>query len=56
VHKAANQEWARDFVHDVLAAGRSIRVLNVVDAYTRESLAMEVDTSFAGPRVTRVLD
>jgi putative transposase len=56
VHKAANQEWARDFVHDVLAAGRSIRVLNVVDSYTRESLAMEVDTSFAGPRVTRVLD
>lgn|GEM_PF-1556699 len=26
---------------------RSIRVLNVIDAYTRESLAMEVDTSFA---------
>jgi putative transposase len=43
-------------VHDVLAAGRSIRVLNVVDTYTRESLAMEVDTSFAGLWVTRVLD
>jgi putative transposase len=56
VYTAANQEWALDFVHDVLAAGRSIRVLNVVDAYTRESLAMEVDTSFAGLRVTRVLD
>jgi putative transposase len=55
VYTAANQEWALDFVHDV-AAGRSIRVLNVVDAYTRESLAMEVDTSFAGLRVTRVLD
>lgn len=56
VYTAANQEWALDFVHDVLAAGRSIRVLNVIDAYTRESLAMEVDTSFAGLRVTRVLD
>lgn len=43
-------------VHDVLASGRSIRVLNVIDAYTRESLAMEVDTSFAGLRVTRVLN
>jgi len=56
VYTAANQEWALDFVHDVVASGRSIRVLNVVDAYTRESLAMEVDTSFAGLRVTRVLD
>ena len=56
VYTAANQEWALDFVHDVLNAGRSIRVLNVIDAYTRESLAMEVDTSFAGLRVTRVLD
>lgn len=53
---AANQEWALDFVHDVTASGRSIRVLNVIDAYTRESLAMEVDTSFAGLRLTRVLD
>lgn len=56
VYTTANQEWALDFVHDVVALGRSIRVLNVVDAYTRECLAMEVDTSFAGLRVTRVLD
>lgn len=56
VYTAASQEWALDFVHDVLNAGRSISVLNVIDAYTRKSLAMEVDTSFAGLRVTRVLD
>jgi putative transposase len=56
VYTAANQEWALDFVHDAVASGRSIRVLNVIDAFTRESLAMEVDTSFAGLRVTRVLD
>jgi putative transposase len=56
LYTAANQEWALDFVHDVTASGRSIRVLNVIDAYTREVLAMEVDTSFAGLRVTRVLD
>jgi len=55
-YTAANQEWALDFVHDAVACGRSIRVLNVIDAFTRESLAMEVDTSFAGLRVTRVLD
>jgi putative transposase len=52
---AANQEWALDFAHDVVAAGRTIRVLSVVDVYTRECLALEVDTSFASRRVTRVL-
>ena len=53
---AANQEWALDFVHDAVECGRTIRVLSVVDAYTRECLALEVDTSFASRRVTRVLD
>lgn len=53
---AANQEWALDFVHDAVACGRAIRVLSVVDAYTRECLALEVDTSFASGRVTRVLE
>lgn len=55
-HTAANQEWALDFVHDGLAAGRSIRVLSVVDSYTRECLALEADTSFASRRVTRALE
>jgi hypothetical protein len=32
---AANQECALDFAHDVIAAGRTIRVLKV-DTYTRE--------------------
>ena len=53
---AANQEWALDFAHDVVAEGCTIRVLSVVDAFTRECLALEVDTSFASRRVTRVLD
>jgi putative transposase len=53
---AANQEWALDFAHDVIAAGHTIRVLSVVDTYTRECLALEVDTGFASRRVTRVLD
>jgi putative transposase len=51
-----NQEWALDFVHDVIASGRVIRVLGVVDAYTRECLALEVDTSLPSRRVTRVLE
>jgi putative transposase len=53
---SANQEWALDFAHDAVASGRAIRVLSVVDAYTRECLALEVDTSFASRRVTRVLE
>jgi putative transposase len=53
---AANEEWALDFVSDAIQGGRRIRVLTVVDAFTRECLALEVDTSFASPRVTRTLD
>src|SRR5215469_3316823 len=41
---AANQEWALDFAHDAVACGRAIRVLSVVDAFTRECLVLEVDT------------
>ena len=53
---ARNQEWAIDFAHDAVESGRAIRVLSVVDAYTRECLALEVDSSFASRRVTRVLE
>ena len=56
VSTGVNQEWALDFVHDAVECGRAIRVLSVVDAYTRECLALEVDTSFASRRVTRVLE
>ena len=51
-----NQEWSIDFVTDALANGRAIRSLTVLDDFTKESLAIEVDTSLSGLRVTRVLD
>jgi putative transposase len=51
-----NQEWALDFVHDAAESGRKFRALSVIDVYTRECLALEVDTSFASRRVTRVLE
>ena len=51
-----NQRWSMDFVSDSLASGRKIRVLTVVDDFTRECLALEVDTSLPGLRVARVLD
>jgi putative transposase len=43
-------------VHDAVEYGRTIRALSVVDVYTRECLALEVDTSFASRRMTRGLD
>jgi putative transposase len=52
----ANQEWAMDFVMDGLATGRAVRALTVVDEYTRECLAIEVDSCLSSRRVTRVLE
>src|SRR5215467_5742262 len=51
-----NQRWALDFVSDTLATGPTFRVLTVIDEYTRESLAIEVDTSLPALRVVRVLE
>lgn len=51
-----NQTWSLDFVQDTLSWGRKFRMLTVVDAYTRESLVIEVDTSLSGVRVARVLE
>jgi putative transposase len=42
---AANQVWSVDFITDALSSGRRFRTLNIVDDYTRECLAIEVDTS-----------
>jgi putative transposase len=51
-----NQSWSMDFVSDWLAYGRRFCCLNVVDDYTRECLAIEVDTSLPGQRVKQVLE
>lgn len=53
---AANQEWGLDFVCDGVASGRGIRMLTVVDGYTRECPAIEVGVSVGSQRVTRALD
>jgi len=53
---APNQRWSLDFVHDRLVNGRSLRMLTIVDDYTRECLWIETDTSLSGHRVVRVLD
>ena len=52
----ADERRSMDFMRDTLADGRVFRTLNIVDDYTRECLAIEVDTSLPGERVVRVLE
>ena len=51
-----NETWTMDFLHDALASGRKLRTLSIEDAYTREMLAIEVDTPLPALRVIRVLE
>lgn len=51
-----NERWSIDFVRDTLADGRVFRGFTVVDDFTRECPAIEVDHSLPGERVARTLD
>ena len=51
-----NQRWALDFVQDALWNGRKIRLLPVIDVFTRKCLGIVVDTSLSGHRVIRALE
>ena len=44
-----------DFMHDVLADGTKIRLLTIVDTFSRESIALELDYGFKSPQVVEVL-
>jgi putative transposase len=51
-----NEVWAMDFVSDALFDGKRFRALTVVDAYTRECLAIHVDQGIKGEQVVDVMD
>ncbi len=51
-----NQVWAYDFVHDTCANGQKLKVLTVVDEWTRECLAIEVASSLNASQVITVLE
>ena len=53
---AVNETWAMDFVHDQLATGRKLRVLTIVDTFSRFSPALDPRFSYRGEDVVATLD
>lgn len=51
-----NQVWSLDYMYDSLWDGQRFRLLNIIDDFNREVLAIEVDTSLPAQRVIRVLE
>ena len=51
-----DETWAMDFVHDQLATGRKIRVLTVVDTFSRYVPVIDPRFSYRGEDVVQVLD
>lgn len=51
-----NQVWSYDFVADRTEKGRCLRLLTVLDEYTRECLAIEVGHSLNSGDVIQVLE
>jgi putative transposase len=47
--------WAWDFLHDRTSDGRSLKWFTLVDEYTRECLALEVDRGMTAKAVSAVL-
>jgi putative transposase len=54
--QAINQVWSIDFMSDSLWDGRRFRLLNIIDDYNREVLAIEADTSLPTLRLIRTLE
>lgn len=53
---APNEIWAMDFMADQLFDGRRIRILTIVDAFTRVSPAIDVRQSYRGADVVDTLE
>jgi len=51
-----NQIWTYDFVFDESVSGRKLKMLTLIDEYTRECLAVEVDTSITSLKVRQILE
>ncbi|KGX17115.1 HTH-like domain protein [Burkholderia pseudomallei] len=53
---AANRVWSLDFVADQLSNGQRFRVLTIIDVFTREALAIDVNQRPSASDVVRVPD
>nr|WP_127070953.1 IS3 family transposase [Pelagibacterium lentulum] len=53
---STNQVWAMDFVHDQLATGRKIRILTIVDTFSRYAPAVDPRFSYRGEDVVMTLE
>ena len=51
-----NELWAIDYQYDQTADGRMLRLLNIVDEFTRQALAIRVDRSITADQTVTVLD
>jgi putative transposase len=51
-----NVIWAMDLAFDTTADGRTVKMLNVIDEFTREALAIDVDRAIDADGVVAVLD
>ena len=51
-----HETWAMDFVHDQLATGQRLRVLTIVDTFSRFSPMLEPRFTFRGADVVEVLE
>ena len=51
-----NVIWAMDFQFDTTADGRTLKMLNVIDEFTPEVLAIEVDCCIHADGLVDVLD
>lgn len=51
-----NERWSMDFVSDITWGSRRFRIFAVVDDFTRETLALIVESSIGGARVAREME
>ena len=51
-----NEVWSMDFISDALANGRRIKVLTIVDDFTKESIDLVAEHGISDQYVVRVLE
>ena len=54
--RRANQVWTYDFVFDQSLSGKSLKMLTLIDEFTRECLALEAGVSIKSERVRQILE